>query len=34
MNARYFFVATMGALMGLAGIEHGVGEILQGNVPA
>ncbi len=33
MNAKYFFVATMGALMGLAGIEHGVGEILQGNVP-
>jgi hypothetical protein len=25
-------VATFGALAGLAGIEHGVGEILQGNV--
>jgi hypothetical protein len=31
MNAKYSFVATMGALMGLAGIEHGIGEILQGN---
>lgn len=24
--------AAMGALMGLAGIEHGIGEILQGNI--
>lgn len=24
---------TFGALMGLAGLEHGIGEILQGNVP-
>lgn len=31
-SARYQFVAIMGTLMGLAGIEHGVGEILQGNV--
>ncbi len=34
MNAKYTFVATMGALMGLAGIEHGIGEILQGNETA
>ena len=26
-------VATFGAFTGLMGIEHGVGEILQGNVP-
>lgn len=26
------FVSVMGAWMGLAGIEHGIGEILQGNV--
>ncbi len=25
-------VSTIGALMGLAGIEHGIGEILQGNI--
>ena len=31
-SARYQFVAIMGTLMGFAGIEHGVGEILQGNV--
>lgn len=34
MNSRRrLFVAVMGAWMGLAGIEHGVGEVLQGNVP-
>jgi hypothetical protein len=32
MNARRLFVAVMGSLMGLAGIEHGVGEFLQGRV--
>ena len=31
-NARHLFVAVMGAWMGAAGIEHGVGEFLQGNV--
>lgn len=31
-SARYQFVAVMGAWMGAAGIEHGVGEFLQGNV--
>lgn len=31
-SARDLFVAVMGAWMGLAGVEHGVGEILQGNV--
>jgi len=31
-SARYVFVAVMGAWMGLAGVEHGVGEILQGNI--
>ncbi len=25
-------VATLGTLAGLAGVEHGIGEILQGNV--
>ena len=25
-------VSTMGAIMGLAGLEHGLGEVLQGNV--
>ena len=30
-SARYQFVAIMGAWMGAAGVEHGVGEILQGN---
>lgn len=30
-NATRVTVATFGALAGLAGIEHGVGEILQGN---
>jgi len=25
-------VSTLGALMGLAGIEHGIGETLQGNI--
>lgn len=29
-SARYLFVAVMGTWMGLAGVEHGVGEILQG----
>lgn len=33
-KASRITVSTFGALMGLAGIEHGIGEILQGNVPA
>lgn len=31
-SARYQFVGIMGAIMGAAGIEHGVGEFLQGNI--
>jgi len=31
-NATRVTVSTFGALAGLAGIEHGVGEVLQGNV--
>jgi len=31
-SATKVTVATFGALMGLAGVEHGIGEILQGNV--
>ena len=31
-NATKVFVSTLGTLMGLAGIEHGIGETLQGNV--
>jgi hypothetical protein len=31
-SARYQFVAIMGTIMGAAGIEHGVGEFLQGNI--
>ncbi len=31
-NATRVTVSTLGALMGLAGIEHGIGEILQGNI--
>ena len=31
-NATRITVSTFGALAGLAGIEHGIGEILQGNV--
>jgi len=31
-SATRIVVSTMGAIAGLAGIEHGVGEILQGNV--
>lgn len=31
-NATRITVSTFGALAGLAGIEHGVGEVLQGNV--
>lgn len=31
-NATRATVSTFGALMGLAGIEHGIGEVLQGNV--
>jgi hypothetical protein len=31
-NATRVMVSTMGAIMGLAGLEHGTGEILQGNV--
>ncbi len=33
-SATRITVSTFGALMGLAGIEHGIGEIVQGNVPA
>jgi hypothetical protein len=32
INARRTFTAVMGTWMGLAGIEHGIGEIMQGNV--
>jgi hypothetical protein len=32
MNARRLWVAVMGAWMGMAGVEHGIGEILQGSV--
>ena len=31
-NATEVFASTFGAIMALAGIEHGIGEILQGNV--
>lgn len=31
-KATRIFTATFGALMALAGIEHGIGEVLQGNV--
>ena len=31
-NATRIFAATFGAIMALAGLEHGVGEILQGSV--
>lgn len=31
-NATRVLVSTMGGIMGLAGLEHGIGEILQGNV--
>lgn len=31
MKATRLWVSVMGAWMGLAGIEHGIGEILQGN---
>lgn len=31
MKATRLWVSMMGAWMGLAGIEHGIGEILQGN---
>ncbi|HEX5913419.1 MAG TPA: hypothetical protein VFY54_09860 [Rubrobacter sp.] len=31
-NATRITVSTFGALAGLAGIEHGIGEVLQGNV--
>ena len=31
-NATKVTVSTFGVIMGLAGIEHGIGEILQGNV--
>jgi hypothetical protein len=30
-NATRIFTSTFGAIMALAGIEHGVGEVLQGN---
>ena len=32
-NATRLYVSTFGAIMALAGIEHGIGEMLQGNVP-
>jgi hypothetical protein len=31
-NATKIFVSTFGVIMALAGIEHGIGEVLQGNV--
>jgi hypothetical protein len=31
-NATSLTASTLGAIMGLAGLEHGLGEILQGNV--
>jgi hypothetical protein len=31
-SATNVLVSTLGILMGMAGIEHGIGEILQGNV--
>ncbi len=31
-NATRVTVSTFGTVAGLAGIEHGVGEMLQGNV--
>ena len=31
-NATKVFASTFGAIMALAGIEHGIGEVLQGNV--
>ena len=31
-NATKLFTSTFGAIMALAGIEHGIGEVLQGNV--
>jgi hypothetical protein len=31
-SARYQFVAIMGTIMGAAGVEHGIGEYLQGNI--
>ncbi len=31
-NATNTFTSTLGAIMGLAGLEHGIGEALQGNV--
>jgi hypothetical protein len=33
-NAKHLFITIMGALMGAAGMEHGVGELIQGNVAA
>jgi hypothetical protein len=32
MNATRVTVSTFGAIAGLAGIEHGIGEVFQGNV--
>jgi hypothetical protein len=32
-GAARITTAAMGALMGLAGVEHGIGELLQGNLP-
>ncbi len=33
LSATRIFVAAFGVLVGMAGIEHGIGEALQGNVP-
>ena len=33
-KAKQLFVSVMGAWMGIAGIEHGIGEIMQGDVTA
>ncbi len=30
-SARRLVISTLGGLVGLAGIEHGIGEILQGS---
>lgn len=32
MKALRVSVSTFGTILGIAGLEHGVGEILQGNV--
>jgi hypothetical protein len=32
MNSTSIFSSTIGALMAIAGLEHAIGEIAQGNV--